>query len=106
MTNFYLNRRASRSHSRRVRISPCINKKRSVENEHAYKLSRQRVDGTHLSHRALNVSNDGSVRVIQKFHTNLSDVAGIAGLAENLVHLSELNWLILLEITENAHVNY
>jgi hypothetical protein len=49
---------------------------------------------TYLSDGALNVSDDGSVRVIEKLDTDLSHVTGVSGASEDTVNLSKFHGLI------------
>ena len=50
---------------------------------------------TYLADRALDITDDGSVWVIDEFYSNLGNVTGVAGSTEHLVDLGELDWLIL-----------
>lgn len=49
---------------------------------------------THLSDGALDVSDDGSVRVIKELNADLSHVSGVSGASEDTVNLSKFHGLI------------
>jgi hypothetical protein len=51
---------------------------------------------TNLSDGALNVSNDGSVGIVDELNSDLDHVTGVSSAAEHLVDLSKLHVLILL----------
>ena len=48
-----------------------------------------------LAHRTFDVTDNGSVRVVQKLDTDLGHVTRITRAPQNLVHLCEFDWLIL-----------
>jgi len=48
-----------------------------------------------LAHRTLNVTDNGSVRVVQELDADLGHVTRITRAPQNLVHLCKLDWLIL-----------
>lgn len=50
---------------------------------------------THLSDGALNVSNDGSVGIVDELDSDLDHVTGVASATQHLVHLGELDVLVL-----------
>jgi hypothetical protein len=43
-----------------------------------------------LTHGALDVSDDGTVGIVEELNTHLDGVTGVAGTADDLVHLGEL----------------
>lgn len=54
----------------------------------------------YLSDGALNVSNDGSVGIVDELDSDLDHVTSVAGAAEHLVHLGELDVLVLISNTQ------
>lgn len=60
-----------------------------------------KVKSTYLSDGALDVSNNGSVRIVDELDSDLGHVTGVTSAAENFVHLSKLDGLILKEKSEN-----
>ena len=60
---------------------------------------------TYFADWALDVSNNSTGWVIQKFNTDLGDVSGTSGSAKNLGDLCKLNWLILkIEKKSDQHI--
>ena len=57
-----------------------------------------------FAHGTLDVSNNGAVGIVEKLDTNLSHVTRVARAAEHLVHLGELDWLILFGELESERV--
>lgn len=53
------------------------------------------MSATYLADGALDVSNDGSVGIVNELDSDLSHVTGVTSAAENFVHLSKLDGLIL-----------
>lgn len=49
----------------------------------------------YLSHRSLDVSDDGTIGIIQKLYANLGDVSGTSSSSKNFVDFGKLNRLIL-----------
>jgi hypothetical protein len=49
----------------------------------------------YLTNWAFHVSNDGSVWVVKKFHSDLCDITSVASAAEHFVDLRKFYWLIL-----------
>lgn len=54
---------------------------------------------TNLSHRTLDISNDGSVGIVDELDSDLDNVSGVTSAAEHFVDLGKLDRLILTERT-------
>lgn len=59
----------------------------------------------YLADGALDVSNDGSVGIVDELDSDLSHVTGVTSAAENFVHLSKLDGLILRVILNEMNTN-
>ena len=58
---------------------------------HVEKRDDTRNSKTDLSDGALNISNDGSIGIIDELDSDLNHVTSVTGAAQNLVDLSELH---------------
>ena len=56
----------------------------------------------HLADRSLHVADDRPVGIIEKFHTDLRHITSVTGTAENLIHLGELDGLVLVKKRRNG----
>ena len=62
-------------------------------------------DQVYLSHGALDVSNNGSVGIIDELNSDLGHVTGVTSAAKNFVDLSKLDGLILKEEYKETRAN-
>ena len=95
----HLNLLASRSHSSRVKMSPCVNEGSGYTCMWWYLIWHNQwhrtCTRTHLTDRALHVSDDRTGGIVKKFYSNLGHVSGVSSLTQNFVHLRKLHWYIL-----------
>jgi len=77
-------------------IALCF-KLKSVVEEYEQGTHTEKQTGiiAYLADGALDVSDDGSVGIVDELDSDLSHVTGVTSAAENFVHLSELDGLIL-----------